>query len=655
MQNPGRLHVLIAGAGIGGLSAAIALRQQGHIVDVYESSRFASEVGAAIHIQPNASGFLRRLGLPPENYRSPQVEHVTVFDQHGTVMSSNDVRNLADAYPFPWQLCHRVDLHEALKAKALAIDGPGDPIRIHLRSRIIDCDPEKPSLTLADGQEVKGDLVIGADGVHSVLRKIISQENIYPEPSGTAAFRLIIPVDKVRANPATRHLVERTGQLQLWDGKYRRMIIYPCRSVKHGCFPGSYIDVSSDNEELNFVGLHPANREEGELEGYQALSSKEHLLKVFEDFSPAMQSLLGMADPEAIRVWPLLDQQALGTWINGKSCLLGDAAHPFLPRKFSHQGQGGAQAMEDAAALGALLPSRTRREDVPGRLQMYMKCRYHRATMVQNYTRQVAAVISGKSSNDIVSDPLEFLRIVFEHDAWDYASNMLRKTLGSLPPSVSPLSQIFGPSTPLLSSFASVHEVLGEPSQRTLEIKFRAHRTQLEALLSTVDARLAAFGGWGGASWVIRRIKAEEWGGNTGVNVLALRIFNARLTADAKPEPFVPLLFADKPEFVIAGREELGLPVLLADLQERMVGSQYQLALEQSGHQFMELNAGLVPRLNKGSEPNGTRDVCKGHATITVTALRPEALDTVFPGLAFVIRQLQELKFEDPDVALLNI
>lgn len=232
---------------------------------------------------------------------------------------------------------------------------------------------------------------------------------------------------------------------------------------------------------------------------------------------------------------------------------------------------------------------------------------------------------------------------------------MLRKTLGSLTRSSSPLNQIFGPSTPLLPNFSNVHEVLGEPSQRTLEIKFRAHRTQLEGLLPNIDARLAAFGGWGGASWVIRRIKAEEWGGNTGVNVLALRIFNARLTDDAKPEPFIPLMFADKPEFVIAGREELGLPVLLADSHERMVGSQYQLTLEQSGRQFMELNAGLLPRLSKDPVSNGTRDVCKGRATVSVTALRPGALDTVFPGLAFVIRRLQELKFEDADVTLLNI
>lgn len=234
---------------------------------------------------------------------------------------------------------------------------------------------------------------------------------------------------------------------------------------------------------------------------------------------------------------------------------------------------------------------------------------------------------------------------------------MLRKTLASLTPSSSPLSQIFGPPTPLLSNFSNAHDVLGETSQRTLEIKFRAHRSQLEGLLPTIDARLAAFGGWGGASWVTRRINAEEWGGNTGVSVLALRIFNARLTDGAKPEPFIPLLFADKPEFVIAGREELGLPVLLADFHERMVGSQYQLALEQSGRQFMELNAGLLPRGNQsqGAEASGTREVCKGRATVAVTALQPAALDTVYPGLAFVIRVLQEIKFEDADVALLNV
>lgn len=338
------------------------------------------------------------------------------------------------------------------------------------------------------------------------------------------------------------------------------------------------------------------------------------------------------------------------------------------------QGQGGAQAIEDAAALGALFTPDTRPEDVPSRLELYMKCRYERATMVQTYTRGVAAVISGKSTNDIVTDresrpehvpshsntnhllALEFLRTVFEHNAYDYATNVLRKTQGSLIPSSSTLPKSFGPSPPLLSSFTNVQDVLGDPSQRTLEIKFRAHRSQLEGLLPHIDSRIAAFGGWGGASWIIRRIKADEWGGNTGINVLGLRIFNARLTADdSKPEPFVPLIFADHPEFVLAGREELGLPLLLADLQERMIGSQYQLSLEQSGHQFMELNAGLLPQSTNGSELNGARDVCKGLAKVSVTALRPEALDTVFPGLAFVIRQLQEIKFEGADVAVLNI
>lgn len=187
-------------------------------------------------------------------------------------MSSKDVRNLREIYPFvssilttciwrqadeknqPWQLSHRIDLHEALKAKATSLHGPGVPVTIHLRSKVIDCDPARPSLTLADGSQVQGDLLIGADGVHvchslqqypysreevltndhiqSVLRKIVAQEDIAAEPSGGSAFRFLIPISKVRANPETAALVQKDGELQFWDGQYRRLVIYPCRLVK---------------------------------------------------------------------------------------------------------------------------------------------------------------------------------------------------------------------------------------------------------------------------------------------------------------------------------------------------------------------------------------------------------------------------------------
>lgn len=142
-----------------------------------------------------------------------------------------------------------------------------------------------------------------------------------------------------------------------------------------------------------------------------------------------MRKLLAMADPGTIKLWRLYDRRALGTWISGRAALLGDAAHPFLP----HQGQGGAQAIEDGAALGALMPvDKTSREDVPERLKLYMKARYDRATLVQNFSRQMAFKTSEEDKVGGHSlDPLEFSKINFSHDAHEYAAEILNKHLAS--------------------------------------------------------------------------------------------------------------------------------------------------------------------------------------------------------------------------------
>lgn len=136
-----------------------------------------------------------------------------------------------------------------------------------------------------------------------------------------------------------------------------------------------------------------------------------------------MKTLLSMVDPETIKLWKLYDRKALSTWINGSAVLLGDAAHPFLP----HQGQGGAQAIEDGAALGALFPLGIAPDEVPARTELYMKARYDRATLVQNFSRQMAFKTS---ENDSVGghslDPLEFSKINFGHDAYAFAQEVLK-------------------------------------------------------------------------------------------------------------------------------------------------------------------------------------------------------------------------------------
>ncbi|CEL03661.1 hypothetical protein ASPCAL04811 [Aspergillus calidoustus] len=593
------LRVLIAGAGIGGLFAAISLRHAGHHVEIFESSRFATELGAAIHLPPNVNGLLHRVGINPEEFNCNDAEFVTVYDSQGNVVSTKDVRNLRNVYPYPWKLSHRIDLHEALKHAAVTPDGPGRPAVIHLRSRVVGCDCNGPSLKLDDGRTITGDLVIGADGVHSALRRIVAQEDIAPTPSGGSAFRFLIPISKVEENPETRQLLARPGELQLWDGTYRRLVIYPCRN----------------NTELNFVCLHPDKESEGSKEGWNNAASLEQVLKVYDEFCPPMKALLRMVNPEEIKLWRLLDRKALGTWISGSSCLIGDAAHPFLP----HQGQGGAQAIEDGAALGALFPLGTKPGDVPSRLELYMKCRYDRATMVQNYSRLAAFKTSPDDKvGGTSTDPLEFSRINFGHDAYDYAENVLLKSRAFGAVHRGPLTTVFGPSQlPTLASALS-----GLPS---LRVSFRTRRNYLETFLPNSGSSIRAMGGWATASLVLTRHSAKH-------TSLALSIPDAIISSSSKEiETFTPIILDNDIDRVAFGTEQ-GLPVCYAEIREYNLGDKRLLTVGRGEDIFI----GIIVTV-----------AIKKDAQVFFSKLIEAELAGKYPALAHVIGRIQKLEVSE--------
>jgi 2-polyprenyl-6-methoxyphenol hydroxylase-like FAD-dependent oxidoreductase len=220
---------------------------------------------------------------------------------------------------------------------------------------------------LEDGRRIQGDLVIGSDGVHSVTRKKVAGGDVKPHGSGKSAFRFLISRKAAQDDPVTSKFVQKPGELIIWYGADRRVVVYP----------------TTNNELLNFVCIHPESESEAGDDAWNTRGNYEKMLQVYEGFDPALLALLKKADVDGLKVWKLLDMEVLPTWVNKRLALLGDAAHPFLP----HQGQGAGCAIEDAASLAVVLPEDTSRDEIAARLQLYEKIRIKRANLLQEFSR----------------------------------------------------------------------------------------------------------------------------------------------------------------------------------------------------------------------------------------------------------------------------
>ncbi len=177
-----------------------------------------------------------------------------------------------------------------------------------------------------------------------------------------------------------------------------------------------------NNEILNLVCIHPDQASEAADNTWNEAGNQENMLKVFEGFDVRALKLLKMADLATLKVWKLMDMDAIPNWHMDKFCLLGDAAHPFLP----HQGQGGAQAIEDGVSLGVLLPINTKPAEVPARLKLYQECRKERAETIQEYTRISGEDIKPETVNNSVK-VIKFFAYNCGHDEHHHSVYKLRE------------------------------------------------------------------------------------------------------------------------------------------------------------------------------------------------------------------------------------
>lgn len=226
-----------------------------------------------------------------------------------------DLSEINKQWKNPWLCIHRKDLHQELKRLAVDPEGRGPVPKLELGCKITAIDVETGTVKLDDGRVLEGDVVLGADGVHSFARTLIDPD-AKPRPWGKSAYRWLVPRETLLADDQTRDLIGGDG----WFGEIseadRRIVMYPCR----------------ENTEQNFVAFVP-NEEATDLgSGWNQTGNKSIVLKAFENFDANTRKVLSYA-PEAVGGWRLFDMETLPHWTKCRLALLGDAAHPFLPCK----------------------------------------------------------------------------------------------------------------------------------------------------------------------------------------------------------------------------------------------------------------------------------------------------------------------------------
>lgn len=349
------MRVLIAGGGIGGLAAAIALLQRGIDVDVYEQAAELTEVGAGIQISPNGNKALDALGVF-EKLRAlscdPERKEFRLWSTGKPWPMFSLGKTVIERYGYPYLTVYRPDLHQTLadRVRELKVDA------IHLNSAVAGCEQDEngATLILRNGDRITGDALIGGDGVRSVVRNTL-WGNTDPEFSGMVAWRGLLPMEAL-----PEHMRVSVGST--WVGPGGHAVSYPLHKSKI----------------MNFVATiegktwtAPTGATPGTV---------EECLDDFKGWHEDVQTMIRLS-PQLLK-WALMKRDPIPQWTRGRISLLGDAAHATLP----FLAQGAVHSIEDGTVLARCLEN-VEAADVPAALQRYERARIERTSkMVRGAT-----------------------------------------------------------------------------------------------------------------------------------------------------------------------------------------------------------------------------------------------------------------------------
>ncbi|MEU4645468.1 FAD-dependent monooxygenase [Micromonospora sp. NPDC023814] len=359
------MRVAIVGAGMGGLALAVALQEAGIDYQIYERAPRPTEIGAGIHVAPNGVRLLTRLGLAGrlDEIGARPVAIESRRWQDGTVLGRTPLdAEFEQRYGRPYYVVHRIALHQELLRLV-------QPSRLHCdRTCVAVTDHgDGAEIRFADGTAVTADLVVGADGIRSVVRRAVLRD--FPVYSGYVAFRgLVRAADAPFVFPEPR--------LVLWLGPERHVVSYP---------------ISADF--INLVAVTPVSR--WTHDAWSVPGDLDRLRHAYHGWDDSVRTLLGGLT--AVTEWALYDQDPADSWGTGRVTLLGDAAHALLP----FVAQGANMAFEDAVVLTACL--RAAPENVPGALRRYEDLRRPRTARIQGEARANAVSFHLPDSPDQVA------------------------------------------------------------------------------------------------------------------------------------------------------------------------------------------------------------------------------------------------------------
>ena len=370
-DSAGKLPVLVAGGGIGGLAAALALTRQGFHVKVLEQAPEIGEIGAGIQLGPNAFHAFDALGVGDKTRaRAVYTDYMVMHD----AIDETQVGKIPTGEAFlkrfgnPYAVIHRVDVHLSL------LEGAQETGKVEIltstRAAQIEQDADGATVIDQNGKAHRGLAVIGADGVKSVVRA--QYVNDPARVTGHVVYRAVVDKKDFPENL-------QWNAASIWVGPNCHLVHYPLRG----------------GEQYNVVvTFHSRKQEEwGVTEG-----SKEEVQSYFQDICPKARQLIDL--PKSWKRWATADREPIGRWSFDRVTLLGDAAHPTT----QYMAQGACMALEDAVTLGEAL--RKHDNDFAKAFDLYQRARVARTARIVLSGREMGRIYHAKGVERMVRNDL---------------------------------------------------------------------------------------------------------------------------------------------------------------------------------------------------------------------------------------------------------